>query len=103
MTVRQHSLHEIYSNSRIDLDVCRQTVEASKNGLMSADVTEIFSPERVATVCRDFGLEPGLSMDTKSGYDFANKMDKDRCWEAIECDKPRLVIGLPPCTLFSRL
>ena len=61
------NLHEIYSNSWINLAVCRQTVESSRNGLMSADVTEIFSPERVASVCREFGLEPGLSMDIKSG------------------------------------
>ena len=33
------NLHEIYSNARIHLAVCRQTVESSKNGLMSADVT----------------------------------------------------------------
>ena len=83
--------------------MCRQTVESSKNGLMSADVTEIFSPERVASVCREFGLEPGLSMDIKSGYDFDSKKDRDRCWEALERDKPTLVIGSPPCTLFSRL
>ena len=71
------SLPDIFSNSRINLAVCRQTVEASKGGLTSADVTEIFSPERVATVCREFGSKPGLSMDIKSGYDFDNK--KDRC------------------------
>ncbi len=97
------NLHEAYSNSRINFAVCRQTVESSKGGLMSADVTEIFSPERVASVCREFGLEPGLSMDIKSGYDFDSKKDRDRCWEALEHDKLTLVIGSPPCTLFSRL
>ena len=97
------SLHDIYSNSRINLAVCRQTAESSKGGLISADVAEIFSPERVATVCREFGSEPRLSMDIKSGYDFDNKKDRDRCWEAIERDTPTLVIGSPPCTSFSRL
>ena len=92
------NLHETYSNARIDLAVCRQSVESSRNGLMSADVTEIFSPERVASVCREFGLEPGSSMDIKSGYDFDSKKDRDRCWEALERDKPTLVIGSPPCT-----
>ena len=42
-------------------------------------------------------------MDIKSGYDFDSKKDRDRCWEALERDKPTLVIGSPPCTLFSRL
>ena len=86
------NLHETYSNARINLAVCRQSVESSRNGLMSADVTEIFSPERVASVCREFGLEPGLSMDIKSGYDFDSKKGRDRCWEALERDKPTLVI-----------
>ena len=64
------SVHEIYSNSRIKLAVCKQTVESSKGGLMSADVIEMFSPECVATVCREFGLEHGLSIGIKSGYDY---------------------------------
>ena len=42
-------------------------------------------------------------MDIKSGYDCDDKKDRDRCWEAIKRDKPSIVIGLPPCTLFSKL
>ena len=38
------SIHEVYSNSRIDIAVARQSAEGMI--LMSADVTEIFSPER---------------------------------------------------------
>ena len=71
--------------------------------LMRADVTEIFSPERVAAVCKEFGLKPGMLMDTKSGYDFDNNKDRDRCWETIERDKPTMAIGSPHCALFSRL
>ena len=63
---------------------------------MSADVAKIFSPERVEAVCREFGLDPGLSMDIKSEYDFDNKKDRDRCWEAVERDKPTVVIGSLP-------
>ena len=59
------NLHEIYSNSRINLAVCRQTVESTKNGLMSADVTEIFSPERVASVCREFSTVKGVEFGWK--------------------------------------
>ena len=96
-----HSVEEVYSNQRIQLAVTRQTVESMK--LMSVDVTEIFSPERVAAVCREFNLRPGMSMDIKSGFDFDKKSDRDRCWDAIKKDKPSLVIGSPPCTLFSKL
>ena len=95
------SIHEVYSNSRIDIAVARHSAEAMM--LMSADVTEIFSPERVAGVCKEFGLKPGMSMYIKSGYDFDNKKDRDRCWEVLERDKPNMVIGSPPCTLFSKL
>ena len=103
MAILGRSIHESYSNSRIELAVSCQTAEAMINGLMNTDVTEIFSPERVAQVCREFGLKPGLSMNIKSGYDFDDKKDRDRCWEAIKRDKPSIVIGSPPCTLFSKL
>ena len=69
----------------------------------SVDVAEIFSPERVGKCCVAFGLEQGMAMDIKSGYDFDLAIDRARCWETIKRDKPLLVIGSPPCTLFSRL
>ena len=42
-------------------------------------------------------------MDIKSGYGFDSKKDRDRCWEAIGCDTPTMVIGLPSPTLLSKL
>ena len=103
MAILGHNIHESYSNSRIELAVTRQTAETMINGLMSTDATEIFSPERVAQVCREFGSKPGLSIDLKSDYDFYDKRDRDRCWETIKRDKPSIVIGSPPCTLLSKL
>ena len=110
------SLHEMYSNKRIDLAVKRQTVEMMKKEvgmndvhgsagkvLPKVDVSEIFSPERVGALCRDYGLKPGMSMDIKTGYDFDSKKDRDGIWESIMRDEPSLVIGSPPCTLCSRL
>ena len=67
------SVHEIYSNARIDTAVARQTAEGMM--LMSVHVTVIFSPERFASVCKEFGLKPGMSMDIKSGYDFDIKTE----------------------------
>ena len=69
----------------------------------SVDVVDIFSPERVGKACVSFGLEQGMAMDIKSGFDFDLAVDRARCWETIKRDKPLLVIGSPPCTLFSRL
>ena len=48
------SIHETYSNSRIELALSRHTAKAMMAGLMRIDVTEIFSPEYVAKVCREF-------------------------------------------------
>ena len=67
------------------------------------DIAEIFSPERVGEQCHRYGLCQGRAMDIKNGYDFDKAEDRDRCWEVIKRDKPLLVIGSPPCTLFSRL
>lgn len=39
-------------------------------GLAGIDVTELFSPERVSSTCKAFGLEPSSAMDIKTGYDF---------------------------------
>ena len=71
--------------------------------LASADVVEVFSPERVGEMCKKFGLEQGAAMDLKNGYDFDLAKDRARCWEEIEKSAPLLVIGSPPCTLFSQL
>ena len=63
LAILGRSIHESYSNSRIELAVSRQIAETMMIGLMSTDVTEISSPERVAQVCREFGLKPGLSKE----------------------------------------
>ena len=138
------SLHEVYSNARIELAISRQSAEhmmsvastipqrGTKPGgggerdddarvnaapevgvlltgviggseLASTDVVEVFSPERVGEMCKKFGLEQGAAMDLKNGYDFDSAKDRARCWEEIERSAPLLVIGSPPCTLFSQL
>lgn len=97
------NLHDVYSNERIILAVNRQSVENMSAQMASVDVMEVFSPERVGKACKQFGLEQRLAMDIKSGYDFDLAADRARCWAAIEREKPMLVIGSPPCTLFSRL
>ena len=97
------SLSEVYSNGRIQLAVNRCSMERLNTQLSSTDVSEIFSPERVAAVCGRFGLTPGESMDIKSGFDFDTAADRKRCWDSVIRDEPTLVIGSPPCTMFSRL
>lgn len=65
------------------------------------DVTEAFSPPRVAEAAKEMGLVPGESMDLKSGWDFGKTADRKKAIQYIRDSKPFLIIGSPPCTLFS--
>ena len=71
--------------------------------MSAVDISEVFSPERVTKLCKQYGLEPGQAMDIKNGYDFDLAEDRRRAWQSIKHDKPKLIIGSPPCTFFSRL
>ena len=71
--------------------------------LLKVDISEMFSPERVTSVCKKYGLVPGQAMDLKNGYNFDLTADRKKAWESIIRDEPTLVIGSPPCTFFSRL
>ena len=42
-------------------------------------------------------------MDIKNGFNFDLASDRKKCWDSIIRDEPKLVIGSPPCTMFSRL
>ena len=97
------SLHEVYSNKRIELAVSRNAMERINQQLGSTNMCESFSPERVATACKREGLVPGESMDIKSGYDFDFLAHRTKCWESIVRDEPLLVIASPLRTMFSRL
>ena len=69
----------------------------------SVDVMEVYSPERVASYCKEFGLAPGSSLDLSNGFDFDTHQDRQRACEIVHRDIPLLIIGSPPCTYFSML
>ena len=71
--------------------------------ILNVDVTEVFSPERNNKLARKFGLTPGASMDLTNGYDFNKPEDRRRAWSEIKKTEPFIIIGSPPCTLFSNL
>ena len=71
-----HSLHEVYSNGRIELAMNRQHMERINSHLSRVDMSEIFSPKRVTAACQRVGLVPGEAMDIKSGYDFDKTADR---------------------------
>lgn len=71
--------------------------------LCNIDVTEIFSSERVTTLCERFGLTPRSSTDLMSGWDVDFEQDRMRAEKLVKAEKPNLLIGSPPCTHFSIL
>ena len=82
-------------------------MEESKKIIMMVatrnDITEVFSPPRFADAAKELGLMPGESMDLLSGWDFSKSEDRKRAIKYINEKKPFLVVGSPPCTLFSVL
>ena len=68
--------------------------------LMGVDMREMFSPERVTAVCKQYGLAPSQAMDIKNGFGFDLAVDRKKAWDSIFRDKPKLVIGSPAC-IFS--
>ena len=71
--------------------------------IMGVDITEVFSPERVAQVAKQFGLIAGSSMDITNGWDFNRGDHKFQAWAKVKEEAPVLLIGSPPCTYFSVL
>ena len=70
---------------------------------LGVDVTEIFSPERVTKLCKKYHLVPGDSFDLRTGYDLSDEETQALVVNKIDKSRLALVIGSPPCTMFSRL
>ena len=77
--------------------------QAASMMLNGVDITEVFSPARVVKVCEKYGLIGGDSFDLRSGYDLSDPIVQAKVARHLQTAKPKLVIGSPPCTLFSRL
>ena len=68
-----------------------------------ADITEVSSPPRIAEAAKEVGLIPGDSMDLLTGWDFRKSADRRRAIENIKTQRPFVIVGSPPCTLFTIL
>ena len=73
-------------------------------------VSEVYSPPRVAKLAHKLNLSPGFSIDLREidpydgkPWDLSLKEKRDRVRERVESEKPLLLIGCPPCTVFSSL
>ena len=75
------------------------------------DILETFSPPRVTETMRKIGeLNNGKAIDLTMvdpddglPWDLSTRKKRDKLWKIIREEKPRLVIGSPPCTPFSSL
>ena len=48
-------------------------------------------------------MSPGTSFDLTNGWDFTKDEHKNKAWQRVKEEDPMLIIGFPPCTLFSAL
>ena len=71
--------------------------------ILNVDITEVYSPVRVNRVAAKFGLCAGSSMDLTTGWDFSKESDIRKAWKVVKETRPFIIIGSPPCTLFSNL
>ena len=71
-------------------------------GINVVDITEIFSPPRIARQCKAFGLRAGSSMDLMTGWNFDLEVDRERARRQVMEEKPTLLVGSPPCTYSPR-
>ena len=56
--------------------------------IMGVDITEIYSPERVAKVAKKFGLISGSSMDLTNGWNFDRDDHKKLAWKRVKEEAP---------------
>ena len=61
--------------------------------ILGGDVTEGYSPERVAKVAAKFGLRAGSSFDLTNGWDFNIAEHRRKAWSKVKDESPYLLIG----------
>ena len=71
-------------------------------------VAELYSPPRVTATLPKLGLAAGSTFDLHAdeagvAWDFTRPSDRKRAWDRLRAEEPFLVVGSPPCTMFSRL
>ena len=94
-----------------DDDMYESRFDANGDAVMRlkpAAVAELYSPPRVTATLPRLGLVAGATVDLRAdeaggAWDFTKQQDRKRAWERIRAEEPFLVVGSPPCTMFSRL
>ena len=92
-------LHSCVANGKLYNDDEMKLLACMLSGV---DITEVYSPVRFNKCCNKFGL-PGDSFDFRDGYDLSDERTQAEVIRRIKQTDPKLVIGSPPCTLFSKI
>ena len=69
----------------------------------TVDVAELFNAAVFTPEASSFKLTPGTSYDLREGYNLGDPEVQKHVWADLKQQKPRLVIGSPPCSAFSSL
>ena len=69
----------------------------------AVDVAELYSPERFRERAQDFGLRPGFAIDLQNGWDLNDGEHVEQVKYLIDEEDPMVLIGSPPCTIFTSL
>ena len=64
--------------------------------LRGVDIMKIDSPPRVTEVCKEYWLEPGESLDLKTGWDLSSRSEQRRARELVRSRAPYLIIICSP-------
>ena len=93
-----------------ELPANRAVLAGEDSGTSKYDLCEVCSVPRITSFASDLGLKAGWSIDirapdsaTNRTFDLTTKADRAAVLRLVREDCPRVIIGSPPCRLFSRL
>ncbi len=101
---------DLLPSGRLPIQLPEQTrAEGQTFAVRSARVAELYSPPRVTQALPTAsGLVAGSTFDLRADvdgatWDFQKPQDRKRALDRIRAEEPFLVVGSPPCTMFSSL
>lgn len=71
--------------------------------MQSPKFAEVYSEPRVTAEAHKQGHSTGGAYDIKTGYDFNQRSDRERCFRKLEEEDPDVLVLSPPCGPFSIL
>ena len=75
----------------------------SSSGSKQVDCAEVFCPPRLTERAGLHGVNPGIAMDLRTGWDLNDPRHVEAAWRYIKLVKPLVLLGSPECAPFSVL